>query len=130
MPAELSRDASFSAISLLVHDETWTVKFPLPDGGGANFRGGAASLLCFDPAGTGVVTAGVVTAGVVVDGVVPPAGSRLGSGVGVTSFAGAVDPWSVVFAGGAAVSGGGSCSVTASVVTFGALFPQRWMTLK
>jgi hypothetical protein len=70
------------------------------------------------------VAASVVVAGVVV------AGSRLGSGVGVTSFAGAVDPWSVVFAAGAAVSGGGSCSVTASVVTFGALFPQRWMTLK
>jgi hypothetical protein len=108
-------------MSLLVHDETWTVKFPLPDGGGLNFRAGAASLLCVDPAaaGTGVVAAGDVVAG-----------SRLGSGVGVTSFAGAVDPWSVVFAAGAAVSGGGSCSVTASVVTFGALFPQRWMTLK
>jgi hypothetical protein len=92
-----------------------------------NFRAGAASLLCVDPAGAGTV---VVAAGVVVAGVVPPAGSRLGSGVGVTSFAGAVDPWSVVFAAGAAVSGGGSCSVTASVVTFGALFPQRWMTLK
>jgi hypothetical protein len=114
-------------MTLLVHDETWTVKFPLPDGGGVNLRAGAASLLCVvrEGAGTGVA-AGVVEEA----GVVPAAGSRLGSGVGVTSFAGAVDPWSVVFAAGAGVSVAGSCSVIASVVTFGVLFPQRWMTLK
>jgi hypothetical protein len=109
-------------MSLLVHDETWTVKFPLPDGGGVNFRAGAASLLCVDREAVGT--------GVAVAGGVPAAGSRLGSGVGVTSFAGAVDPWSVVFDAGAGVSAAGSCSVIASVVTFGALLPQRWMTLK
>jgi hypothetical protein len=107
-------------MSLLVHDETWTVKFPLPDGGGVNFRAGVDSLFWVDREGAGVGEAGVVAAD----------GSRLGSGVGVTSLAGAVDPWSVVFAAEAGDSGGGSCSVTASVVTFGALFPQRWMTLK
>jgi hypothetical protein len=129
MPAELSRDASFSAMSLLVHDETWTVKFPLPDGGGVNFRAGAASLLCVDREGAGEVV--VAAAGVVAGaGVVPAAGSRLGSGVGVTSFAGGVDPRSVVFEAGAGVSGAGSWSATVSVETFGALFPQRWMTLK
>jgi hypothetical protein len=110
---------------LLVHDETWTVKFPLPDGGGVNFRAWAASLLCVDREGAGAVGDGVGETGVVAAD-----GSRLGSGVGVTSFAGAVDPWSVAFAPGTVVSGGGSCSVTASVETFGVRFPQRWMTLK
>jgi hypothetical protein len=112
-------------MSLLVHDETWTVKFPLPDGGGVNFRSGADSRLCVDREGAGVVGDGVVE-----DGVVAADGSRLGSGVGVTSFAGGVDPWSVVFAPEADVSGGGSCSDIVSVETFGVLFPQRWMTLK
>jgi hypothetical protein len=109
-------------MSLLVHDETWTVKFPLPDGGGVNFRAGAASLLCVDREGAGIGVGAAVVEGT---GVVPAAGSRLGSGVGVTSFAGAIDPWSVVLPPGADDSGGGSCSVIASVVTLGALFPQR-----
>jgi hypothetical protein len=105
MPAELRRDASFSAMSLLVHDETWTVNVPLPDGGGVNFGVVAGSVLCVDREGA---VDGVDGAGVDEAGVDAADGSRLGSGVGVTSVAGAVDPWSVVFKSDAADSGGGS----------------------
>ena len=75
-------------MSLLVQDDTCTVKLPLPEGGGVNFCVDAGSLLrdVREGAGVGVIV-GVVDAGAAdVDG------SRLGSGVGVASPAGGVVP--------------------------------------
>jgi hypothetical protein len=65
-------------MSLLVHEDTWTVKLPLPEGGGVNVCAGADSFLCVDRDGAGV---GVDVDGTGVAGAVA-AGSRLGSGVG------------------------------------------------
>jgi hypothetical protein len=72
-------------MSLLVQDDTCTVKLPLPEGGGVNFCVDAGSLLrdVREGAGVGVIV-GVVAADV--------DGSRLGSGVGVASPAGGVVP--------------------------------------
>ena len=89
-----------------------------------NFWAVAGSGLCVDREGAAVEGADV-------DGVAAADGSRLGSGVGVGSVAGGVNPWSVAFVPDEGMSGGGSWSVNvASVEIFGVLFPQRCMTLK